>query len=149
MSRLGVGCRAAALTIGLTALAGCGTSADAARHNCATRIGVRPPVHENGSARATGNVINLDATDLSFSPTCISDVPAGTVTLVVLNSGTHWHNFSIPAQHVDRDLPADAAILVRVSVANAPVMFDCKYQRRRGMVGILIPETSRADRTGS
>ena len=149
MSRLGVGCCAAALTIGLIALAGGGTSTDAARHNCATRIGARPPVRETGSASATGNVINLDATDLSFTPTCVSDVPAGIVTLVVLNTGTHWHNFSVPAQHIDRDLPADAAILVHVSVTNAPVTFNCKYQRRRGMVGILIPEVSRSDRSGS
>ena len=93
----------------------------------------------SGSVAATGNVVNVDAGEMSFDPTCVLDVHPGRLTLIVYNSTSDWHNFSVPAQHVDRVLPVHAAVLVRVVLGHSPVVFVCKYHRAAGMVGILVP----------
>lgn len=125
--------------------AGCGASghSSSSTSHCATRAGAASATY-TGSARAMGNVISVNARDFDFSPTCITDVPSGPVTLVVHNTGAQLHNVQIASQHIDRDVQPGATIRVPVRMNGAPVVFVCKYHRGLGMAGALIPVASPA-----
>jgi plastocyanin len=124
---------------GLTA---CGSSSHAkAQSNCATQAGAAKATY-TGSAQATGRVFDIEATDFSFDPTCVFDVPSGADTLVVHNAGSVLHNVQISAQHVDRDIAPGETVRISVSVGASPLVFVCKYHASIGMAGALIPATS-------
>ena len=67
-------------------------------------------------------------------------MPHGEVTLVVHNSGNQLHNITIAAQHIDRDVAPGATVRISIAVADTPVVFTCKYHRRIGMAGVLVPD---------
>jgi len=132
---------------GLFVVAGCGgTSHASAQSNCATRAGAMSAMY-TGSAHATGRVIDVDARDFAFHPTCVLDVPNGTVTLVVHNVTAQLHNVQITSQHINRDIQPGATVTIAVHVTASPVVFVCKYHRALGMAGALIPAASTASNT--
>jgi plastocyanin len=99
------------------------------------------PVAEHGSADFAGAaVIEIDAGDSFFAPTCALNVPAGAVTLRVTNTGTMKHNVTITEQGIDVDvLPGETIdVDVDVTAGAAPLVFVCKYHRTAGMVGALV-----------
>ncbi len=129
------------LAIVVVLFAGCGgTSSHASTNqsNCATRAGA-PSAIDTGSARATGRVIDVEARDFDFHPTCILDVPSGSVTLIVHNTGGQPHNVQIASQHIDRDVQPGATVRIPVRIGTTPVVFICKYHPGLGMAGALIP----------
>jgi plastocyanin len=107
---------------------------------CATELRSSAPVTDRGSRKATGAVVTVVGANSAFTPTCITDVPRGTVVLSVRNTGKVLHNVQIAAQHVDVDVAPGHTIKVRVTIGSKPVVYVCKYHRDLGMVGILIPE---------
>ena len=126
--------------------AGCGGTsghASTSQSNCATRAGA-PNAVDTGSARAGGRVIKVEAQDFDFHPTCILDVPSGSVTLVVHNTGGQLHNVQIASQHIDRDIQPGATVSIPVRVGTPSVVFICKYHSGLGMAGALIPASPRA-----
>jgi plastocyanin len=101
------------------------------------------PVADHGSAEVSGaTTIEVDGGDSFFAPTCALDVPAGTITLRVTNSGRQLHNVSISDQAIDVDVPPGETIDVEVEVeaGAAPIAYVCKYHRTAGMVGALVAE---------
>jgi plastocyanin len=81
----------------------------------------------------------VDGANAAFAPTCVTDVPRGTVTLTVRNTGVALHNVAIPAQRIDVDIARGRSVSVGVRVGSGPVVFVCKYHRSLGMVGVLLP----------
>ncbi len=130
----------AALALALTCTA-CGTSSagPTATNECAKLRTTWAPVTDKGTTRATGSQITIDAANAGFAPTCVTDVPEGTVTLVVHNTGKSIHNVQISAQHVDVDIAPGQTVNVGVTVGRDPVVYVCKYHRTIGMVGFLVP----------
>ncbi len=109
--------------------------------NCPPIAGYPFPVAEHGSADFAGAaVIEIDAGDSFFAPTCALNVPAGVVTLRVTNTGTMKHNVTIPEQGIDVDvLPGETVdVAVEVEAGARPTVFVCKYHRTAGMVGALV-----------
>jgi plastocyanin len=109
---------------------------------CPSSAGLSGNVADHGLAPAAGATATLSAGDFFFAPTCVTKVPAGTVSVTVSSIGQALHNFSVPDQGIDTDVEAGKTITVQVKVAAGPVTFFCKYHRTSGMVGALIPSGS-------
>ena len=116
-----------------------GCSSSHAGASCATVLGKLAPVTNRGSERATGSTIVVDGANAGFTPTCITDVPRGVVTLTLRNTGLSLHDIAVPAQHVRADAPAGKTATIRVRVGARPVVFVCTYHRYLGMAGVLLP----------
>jgi plastocyanin len=106
---------------------------------CASEIHKAAPVTNRGTRAATGATLTVDAANAAFAPTCFDDVPRGAVTLRVRNTGKSLHNVQATAQHVDVDVAPGHTIVVHLRIADAPVVYVCKYHRSLGMVGVLVP----------
>ena len=107
--------------------------------SCPSTVSFTPQVDDHGVAAASGASIALTAGDSYFSPTCMTAVSAGTVTLTIHNGGVLLHNISVPDQNVDTDIAVGATVTVRVAAGSAPLLFFCKYHRTSGMQGALLP----------
>jgi plastocyanin len=117
---------------------GCSSSSHAVP-TCAQVERVATPVTKSGSQKFTGSVVSVMAANAAFTPTCVTDVPRGTVNLEVRNTGESLHNVQIISQHIDEDVAPGHTVTVRVTVGTQPVVYVCKYHRTLGMVGVLIP----------
>lgn len=106
---------------------------------CPPSAPLGPGAKDHGAVPAAGAQLSIQAEDVFFAPTCETGVRAGTVTLIVHNSGQALHNVSIPDQNIDQDVAKGATITVTVTVGATPVAFFCKYHRAAGMVGALLP----------
>jgi plastocyanin len=97
------------------------------------------PVIDRGIAplASTGTV---QVGDQYFSPTCLTGA-TGTVTVTLRNDGRQLHNFSVPDQNIDVDIPAGETVTVKVAVAGKPVSCFCKYHRDAGQKCALLPAT--------
>jgi plastocyanin len=109
---------------------------------CPAGSGLRGSVNDHGAATASGSQLQIQAGDSFFAPTCQTGVRAGTVTLLVRNTGRMLHNVSVPGQGIDRDVAAGQTVTVKVKVAGKALPYFCKYHRAAGMVGSLLPGQS-------
>ena len=98
-----------------------------------------PATSPSAPASATGSTLAIDAREFYFSPTCFTNVPTGTVTLKVHNTGGALHNVSIPSQGIDQDVAPGKTIKVKVNAGPAAFQYFCKYHKAAGMVGALVP----------
>ena len=81
---------------------------------------------------------DVDAKDYSFDPTVLSGSGGQTLSVTVHTQGTALHNFSLPQQQIDEDVPPGQSITVTVTFpAFGQLPFFCKYHRNRGMLGLL------------
>ena len=109
---------------------------------CPASAGLPASTNIHGTVAASGSQIAIEAGDFFFSPTCVTGVPSGTVTLTVHNGGVTLHNVSIPSLHIDMDMTSGQTITVQVRMGRAPLVFFCKYHRSSGMLGALLPTGS-------
>ena len=114
------------------------SGASASIGKCPASVALGDSVKDHGSARAPGTAISLEAGDAFFAPTCITGVSAGKVKVTIKNTGSALHNFSIPEQEIDVDVPAGKTITVDVDALSASTIFNCKYHRTSGMVGAFL-----------
>ena len=128
---LGVGC-----LLGL----GCGGGSQAAPvgTRCSDLFTFSGRVDDRGSAPLQGGTAAVEAGDIFFSPTCLTGA-AGAVKLTVKNAGRLLHNFSVPEQGIDIDLPPGQTVGVEVRVGDKPLGCFCKYHRDAGQQCVLIP----------
>jgi plastocyanin len=115
------------------------TTTAAVAGKCPTSAGLPSMVNDHGVAAASGSQLSIEAGDSFFSPTCLTGVPGGTVTLKVHNAGQTLHNVSIPPLQIDEDVPSGQTIQVQVKMGRTPLVFFCKYHRTSGMLGALLP----------
>jgi plastocyanin len=118
--------------------AGCGGNAHASP-SCASVLGPLAPVTQKNERTVSGTTLAVDAANSAFDPTCVTDVPRGTVTVTFHNTGVVIHNVEITAQHIDVDVKPRASVAIRIQVGAEPVVYVCRYHRALGMVGVLIP----------
>lgn len=105
--------------------------------HCAALAGLSAPVNDKGVvALASTRTVIVD--DDFFSPTCLTGA-SGTVTLTLHNRGRLLHNFSVPEQNIDVDIPSGATVTVKVAVAGKAVGCFCKYHRDAGQKCALLP----------
>ncbi len=126
-----------------TQLASTATSTSgAASGTCPASSGLPADTNMHGAAAASGSQISIEASDFFFSPTCVTGLRSGTITLTVHNGGVVLHNVSIPALQIDQDMSPGQTITVQVKMGNTPLVFFCKYHQGSGMLGALIPAGS-------
>lgn len=81
----------------------------------------------------------LSAGDFFFDPTVVTGSGGQTITLTVSNPTSTLHNFTLPGQGIDQDLPQGQSVDVTVRFPpNGALAFFCKYHRSQGMVGELF-----------
>lgn len=118
------------------------STSGAASGTCPASSGLPANTNMHGAAAASGSQVSLEASDFFFSPTCVTGLHSGTITLRVHNGGVVLHNVSIPQLHIDQDMSPGQTITVVVKMGNTPLVFFCKYHRGSGMLGALIPAGS-------
>lgn len=106
---------------------------------CPAESGLPANTNIHGSAVASGSQLSIEASDFFFSPTCITSVPGGTVTLTVHNAGVVLHNVSIPSLHINMDMAPGQTIIVHLKMGKTPLVYFCKYHVGAGMLGTLLP----------
>lgn len=116
-------------------------SAEAACTGARERIRQASPGSSNyrGQATASGAVISLTVGDFFFSPTCVTRLTPGSVTLTVKNDSQTVHNVSIPEQRIDQDIPPGQTVQVPVRAGRRPVIYFCKFHEASGMLGEFVP----------
>lgn len=105
--------------------------------SCLAAAKLTEPVIDRGTA-ALASTGTVQVGDQYFSPTCLAGA-TGAVTLTLHNSGRLLHNFSVPEQNIDVDIPAGETVTVRVAVGGKPVSCFCKYHRDAGQKCALLP----------
>ena len=88
-----------------------------------------------------GRIRALEAGDFYFAGTFIQGEPRQVLTMELKNVADQVHNFSLPAQGLDRDIPPKGHPPMNVSVtfpASGELQFLCKYHTAQGMNGMLL-----------
>jgi plastocyanin len=130
---------AAALLCVAVLVAGCGGSKKSASGESEgmkkTLAGVS--ANDHGTKQVSGTTeVELD--DYYFDPTVLKGKPGQKVTLELKNEGKVEHNFSIDAQHIDKDIEPGKSATVSVTIPQSgQISFYCKYHKSRGMAGAL------------
>lgn len=83
--------------------------------------------------------LNVEADDYYFKPTFLQGRPGQKLTLTIENESATLHNFSIPEQQLDKDLPPKSRVTVAVTVPQSgTALFFCKIHGPLGMKGKLL-----------
>jgi YVTN family beta-propeller protein len=83
--------------------------------------------------------LDLEADDYYFAPTFLRGAPGQKLTLEIENASGTLHNFSIPEQHLDQDIPPKGKVKVEVTIPpSGAVRFFCKFHAALGMNGELL-----------
>jgi len=86
-----------------------------------------------------GNQVTITMVDFNFNP---ASVTASTSQDIVLtNTGSALHNFSIDKLHIDQDVQPGQSVTLKAPGSAVPAGtydFFCKYHKSQGMVGTLI-----------
>ena len=105
---------------------------------CSKKSTTPPTTQPPTTTTPAGNEVAIQMADFTFSPSAIA--AANTATLVLTNSGTALHNFSIEGTPVDVDVqPGQSATLTPPPTPLAPGDYNvfCKYHKALGMVATL------------
>jgi plastocyanin len=139
MRKLLVGITVLAATLAPTALLAPSASASVAAKS-------KPPVklsgkvNVKGTATATGNTIELDQRDYSYTPTFVK-IPAGAsaITVTVKNMGSNQHTFTVPAEQIDKVLNPGDSVTVTVTIpSSGAIAFYCRFHKSLGMQGAFF-----------
>jgi YVTN family beta-propeller protein len=95
---------------------------------------------DHGTKEVKGQAeMDLEADDYYFEPTFLRGAPGQKLTLEIENESGTLHNFSIPDQHIDQDIPPKGKVKVEVTIPpSGAVHFLCKFHTALGMNGELL-----------
>jgi plastocyanin len=104
--------------------------------------------NDHGSKSVSGATsveveLNDEGSDFYFEPTVLTGTPGQHLTIELSNHSTNGtlHNFSLPDQTIDQDVPppqGGSPVSVTVTFPQSGFLeFFCKYHRTRGMAGEL------------
>lgn len=94
--------------------------------------------HGTKDAKGQGE-LNLEADNYYFAPTFLRGTPGQKLKLEIENESGTLHNFSIPDQHLDVNIPPKEKVVLEVAFPSSGVVrFFCKFHSARGMNGELL-----------
>ena len=89
-----------------------------------------------------GGKEEVEVDSFYFNPTVFTAHTGDSLTLTLSNESLTLHNFSLPDQNIDEDIPPDGSIEVTVTFPDSGTqVFFCKFHRSKGMLGGLQVET--------
>lgn len=93
-----------------------------------------------GSSTGARQSVSLEAQDFQFSPTTLTLPPNTAVNVIVKNTGTVHHNFTVKELGANKDVetPGKSETVTFTTKDNATYTFYCEYHRdSKGMKGTL------------
>jgi plastocyanin len=95
---------------------------------------------DRGTKDAKGKgALDLEADNYYFAPTFLRGTPGQKLKLEIGNESSTLHNFSIPEQNIDVDIPRKGKVVVEVTFpSSGAVRYFCKFHSTRGMNGELL-----------
>jgi YVTN family beta-propeller protein len=95
---------------------------------------------DHGTADVRGRArVEIEVDDYYFAPTFLRGDPGQRLTLVVENESATLHSLTIPALHVDRDVPPKGNVELAVTFpASGVVHLFCRFHAALGMSGELL-----------
>jgi plastocyanin len=125
-----------ALALGLSACSSDSSSSGAGEGGTITLDG--KTANDHGTQAVSGDETEIEVDSFYFSPTVLTGAAGTKVTLKLGNESSTLHNFSLPDQNIDMDVPANSDVTVSVTLpASGTAVFFCKYHQSNGMVGAL------------
>jgi plastocyanin len=83
--------------------------------------------------------LDLEADNYYFEPTFLRGTPGQKLKVEIENESGTLHNFSIPEQKLDMDIPPKKKVVVEVTFPSSGVVrFYCKFHSELGMEGKLL-----------
>jgi plastocyanin len=83
--------------------------------------------------------LDLEADNYYFEPTFLRGTPGQKIKVQIKNDSGTLHNFSIPEQQIDVDIPRKGKVLIEIAFPSSGVVrFFCKFHVSRGMNGELL-----------
>ena len=83
--------------------------------------------------------VQVDAEDYAFRPASVAERPGTPLRLRVTSRSSTLHNFTLPAQRIDRDIAPGDTVEIELAVpASGSVPFFCKFHAALGQRGELI-----------
>ena len=83
--------------------------------------------------------LDLEADNYYFEPTFLRGTPGQKIKLEIENDSATLHNFNIPEQNIDVNIPRKGKVVVEVAFPpSGAVRFFCKFHASRGMNGELL-----------
>ncbi len=97
------------------------------------------PVSNHGTKDVKNlTALDVEVNDYYFQPTFLQGWPGQRLTLTIENESATLHNFSIPEQQLDKDIPPNSNVSVRVMFPQSgTALFFCKIHGPLGMQGTL------------
>ena len=119
-------------------LVACSTSSNAPKTGQTVVLGGQRVI-DHGTIDVGGQTIeDVHTRDYYFDPTVLTGSGGQTITISLDNATSNVHNFSLPLQQLDQDVPPSQSVRVTVTLpASGVLLFFCKYHRSRGMLGAL------------
>ena len=145
MNKRGVGAVALALTAALL-LAACGGGNDSSSSGGSSgekeggTITIQgQSASDHGTKDASGgSSVEVEMDDYYFEPTVITGTAGQSVTLELKNEGSATHNFSLPSEHISKDVSPGQSATVKVTIPDSgQALFFCKFHASMGMRGGL------------
>jgi plastocyanin len=94
--------------------------------------------HGTKDVRGQGE-FDLEADNYYFKPTFLRGTPGQKIKIQIENDSGTLHNFSIPEQKIDVDIPRKGKVVVEITFPSSGVVrFICKFHESRGMNGELL-----------
>jgi plastocyanin len=82
--------------------------------------------------------VEIEADDFYFSPTVLTGKPGQSITVELKNEGTVTHNFTLPSDHISKDLAVGQTTKIKVTFPKSgTVLFHCAFHQLSGMRGAL------------
>jgi YVTN family beta-propeller protein len=91
-----------------------------------------------GAAVPPVPVVQMDAEDYGFRPTSVAERAGTLLRLRVTSRSSTLHNFTLPAQRIDRDIAPGETVEIELEVPASGSIPFCKFHAALGQRGELI-----------
>lgn len=102
--------------------------------------------NDHGTKNVAGmSTFTIQADNYYFNPSVLKGTAGQKLTLVIENVSDTQHNFSVDAQHLNKDLSGMAKVTTNVTFPKSGVLsFYCSYHKANGMAGGLLTSGDKA-----
>lgn len=106
--------------------------------------------NDHGTKDVSGmRTFTIEADNYYFDPSVLKGTPGQQLTLVIKNTSSTQHNFTLKAQHINKDLDAGKSATTHLTFpASGVLSFYCEYHKSMGMTGGVLSSGDKAGTSG-